>query len=449
MTTSWIKVPFHIDTPMFLGGASGVCDPDAQFIPSLRGALRFWFRALVGPAYGENTEGLARAEATFFGWAAEDGEEWGSSPIRLRLQSQLATVDVQKRPDDLRLITDEYVRSKPGFKSTPDWVANRGQDPHGFFGITYLLGQGLWHRRCGLMRGYVQIGEGALEVSCPDELREVLCCSLWALARFGGLGSRSRKGFGSISFDSAPAGFGLIRVPRGHTWNAMAHRAQASVMALTESVPVDRPWILAELPAYPQFVEGQFMVPKIDDPYDHDFVDVGGCYETATGWDSWHQALGGMGERWRRLRTELNSPTNKTYVPLVETPEWRQVILTAGSDDFGVGALGLPIVYGHQDPPVHVNLLQPGKGDGDGDKELRLPSPIRFRPRRNAEGRYTVDVLSLACRSVPEGAVLRESKHGRTLELGDELTMRRISCAMKALNKPAIWTDKEWPAGAG
>ena len=435
--SSWITVPFQVDTPMFLGGANQECDPQAQFIPSLRGALRFWFRALVGPAYGENTQGLAEAETMVFGWAAEDGKPWGSSAIRLRLESAPELYAVPKRPPP-REINNETP------KCFPTWAGREQRQTRDYFGVTYLLGPGLWHRTCGLMRGFIEPGPGVFSVSCPDSHKEILACCLWALNHFGGLGSRSRKGFGSISLRSESAGLDLAEFPSGDGWSALATRAQTIVSALTRSQLSPQPYVVEQLPSYPRFQNGVVLRPGSDPNSDLIAEDIVRFFQTTDSWGSWSKALGQMGQRWRFLRTEPND-NQKEYSPLVETPEWREVFVDCETDEFAVGALGLPIIYGHAEPRIQVNLE-----DATG-REMRLPSPVRFRVCETSPGVVRPSVLSLACNSVPDGAALKATQAGkqpRTLALTEALTLWQIKMAMKALNQPAAWLQEDWPNGA-
>ena len=75
-----IEATFEIVTPMFLGGASSIELADAIRPPSVKGALRFWWRALQWNNYYQKTnqdEALALTrlhahEARLFGHAAND-----------------------------------------------------------------------------------------------------------------------------------------------------------------------------------------------------------------------------------------------------------------------------------------------------------------------------------------------------------------------------------------
>ncbi|WP_448575939.1 type III-B CRISPR module RAMP protein Cmr1, partial [Thermomicrobium sp.] len=50
-TVPSIRLPLETLTPLFLGGADPRGDPELR-ASSVRGALRFWLRALLGGCYG-------------------------------------------------------------------------------------------------------------------------------------------------------------------------------------------------------------------------------------------------------------------------------------------------------------------------------------------------------------------------------------------------------------
>src|SRR5256885_390570 len=107
----WTTLHLQVTTPIFNSGAEG----DAGLrVPSLRGAMRFWFRALAGMAVGNDLSRLAALERHVFGATSH------ASPVKLRLATQPIVAPLGQ----------------------PAWC--RGEDGRW---ITYLLGQGLWDMR--------------------------------------------------------------------------------------------------------------------------------------------------------------------------------------------------------------------------------------------------------------------------------------------------------------
>lgn len=173
-----IQASYRIVTPMFLGDA----EQKASGIrpPSVKGALRFWWRALNwgrfrkdAPNDAKALQNLHRAEAELFGAASDDGDSGqGRFLLRAGYTEESQQVDWDK--------------PLPGMQ--------------------YLLGQGLYHFKNGLQREYLKPGTLELELllkpKISEEQRYQLRHSLLALGLFGGLGSRARHGLGSVTVES-------------------------------------------------------------------------------------------------------------------------------------------------------------------------------------------------------------------------------------------------------
>ena len=75
-----MKLSVEVVTPLFLGGAEVRGEPELR-AASIRGALRFWLRALLGGVMGDkDRDGLRRAEAAVFG-----STDTGASPVVVRV----------------------------------------------------------------------------------------------------------------------------------------------------------------------------------------------------------------------------------------------------------------------------------------------------------------------------------------------------------------------------
>jgi len=174
-----LTATYRIVTPLFLGDA----DRKATAIrpPSVKGALRFWWRALnwgrIRDQCDNDAEALRRLhseEAELFGAAAEENNPHGQARFLLHA------------------------------KYTPDTVKQEFAWDR-FSGIQYLLGQGLWHFREKLLRSCIT--PGSLEVKLrlkviSDEQKQQLQNTLLALGLFGGIGSRARRGLGSLAIQN-------------------------------------------------------------------------------------------------------------------------------------------------------------------------------------------------------------------------------------------------------
>lgn len=183
-----LEATYRITTPMFLAR-----DKDTAELreASIRGVLRFWFRATALPALG-TWQSVKKAEERIFGSAQK-----GQGGFLLRIQPE---------------------RRLPPVRAGSEW-SGTGSAYLGYGCIGRARGAFLVDRACippdqtfsvllTLRPGYLTAPETGL-----------LLQAMKALGLFGGLGGRSRKGFGSLS---------LLRLRRGNEelWQAPATLAE-------------------------------------------------------------------------------------------------------------------------------------------------------------------------------------------------------------------------------
>jgi len=180
-----IEATYRIVTPMFIGGADG-SPSDGVRPPSFKGALRFWWRALNWGRFYEDTQNednalkaLHREEARLFGSAAQ-GDEGGQGVFLLSIKQPKSYIEDNAWP-----------RVQPMGKS-------------GF------MGMGLWESG-KKEKGNFQPHRVSISSNEPIKVRlgfrsntqgadiEQIKQALKVMGLFGGLGSRSRRGFGSIA----------------------------------------------------------------------------------------------------------------------------------------------------------------------------------------------------------------------------------------------------------
>ncbi|WP_052889892.1 type III-B CRISPR module RAMP protein Cmr1 [Thermogemmatispora carboxidivorans] len=193
-----LKATFEIEvtTPLFLAGAN---QAEAELRPpSLRGAMRYWYRALIGGTTGGNLDKVRRREAQVFGET-----EYGS-PIRV-LISHGDTLKIKGSAESFKLH-----QLKKGKKDLSQVLALVS-------GEEYLL----WPALISGKRSYYDVGSrfschlsianrahGQDHPSNEDLLLEAIA-SLWLLTNLGGLGARSRRCAGSLlitNFDLGQSG---------------------------------------------------------------------------------------------------------------------------------------------------------------------------------------------------------------------------------------------------
>jgi CRISPR-associated protein Cmr1 len=216
-----VVLPLRVITPIVGGGVEAM-EPDAVDIvrlPEIRGILRWWWRALYA-GEAEEPDALFRREAAL----------WGG-------------VDVPSRPQKTSYRSRVRLHSRilsPG-RVAPAGTHQPGRDgkPRAF--PTWTLGKGLGYALFALQRTTderrkfrgqamptraVRTGvrfelavaavapspaeketerdeQERLHERWPEDIRQVLQ-TLWAWIHLGGLGARSRRGFGALALDGEP-----------------------------------------------------------------------------------------------------------------------------------------------------------------------------------------------------------------------------------------------------
>lgn len=191
-----LSATYRITTPMFIGDAEQKASGVAP--ASVKGALRFWWRALN---WGRIKNGSKDDAAALRMLHKEEGDLFGSVGT---------TVNNRQVGGQGRFILRVIQQNNPKWNSIPQNSS----------GIKYLLGQGLYHFRNGLLReailGDIRV-ECVLQSKISDEQINQLCNALLALGMLGGLGSRSRKGFGSLSIRSLQSSGKDVVIPKNKT----------------------------------------------------------------------------------------------------------------------------------------------------------------------------------------------------------------------------------------
>lgn len=176
------KVVFECETvtPMFLAGADGVT-PELR-PPSIKGMMRFWWRALNGHLVGTDFRELKKKEAEIFG---SSDEKIGRSRFNLNVNKKLNKNDI------IESLWKE-IPNKPMTSRT----GNKYNVPTNYEGISYLLYSTLMVSE----RPYIKSGTSfSIQILSYDEkILQDSINSLYVLALLGGLGTRNRRGAGSF-----------------------------------------------------------------------------------------------------------------------------------------------------------------------------------------------------------------------------------------------------------
>ncbi|MGH3942388.1 MAG: type III-B CRISPR module RAMP protein Cmr1 [Pseudonocardiaceae bacterium] len=369
---SWTRLTLQVRTPLFGGEDPTGADGPPTRVPAIRGALRFWFRAL---AAGHGVTALPAL------WAAEEavfGSTSTPSAIRLR---------VPRQP------TMSGRGSKPGWATT-------GQPARrlGFDGAQYLLGQGLWDYNAGLRRGYVEPGEPFdidIGFSADEQVNARFMLAFWAWLTYGGLGARTRRGFGQLVCvgvrDELPCGWtyaDLLPPPDADAWHILGGCAVPAALPGRDALgwgsllpaPTPEGESLPELPTLaPRWWSGSVIDRRAG---------------------SFGEALHRAGLRWRWFRAGQDHDDRRKPTQHIRSPEWTNVI--HGTDDrYPIAAFGLPVGYFSSSSGFKATVEPKLAGTPP-----RRASPVWLRPVLLPDGRWAVFTHVFYARLLPPGAQL-------------------------------------------
>lgn len=169
------QITFHCETitPMFLAGADGTT-PELR-PPSIKGALRFWWRAINGHLTLEELR-------------AQEGAIFGDTTKRSKVIIQVSSRDLIESEDLL-----------PQDKSYNQNTTGTNKEAN----ILEYLAYGVVAKPRSIERSYFLAGgHFDVRVQYPDEFDEKVKDSFGLINFFGGIGSRSRNGYGCVSIDN-------------------------------------------------------------------------------------------------------------------------------------------------------------------------------------------------------------------------------------------------------
>lgn len=161
---------FEFLTPMFGGGTKvREFDPITPVrVPSIRGQLRFWWRA-ANPRGLSTLEELSKAEAEVFGNTSK------RSPLVLSVAEQ------PSRPSPMEVLDGRHgaVRGLEGLAYGAFPLRGQNDEKHG---VLFRFDSPRF----------------TLRLRYPAKIQADVDAAVWAWSTFGGLGARTRRGFGAI-----------------------------------------------------------------------------------------------------------------------------------------------------------------------------------------------------------------------------------------------------------
>jgi CRISPR-associated protein Cmr1 len=363
---------YRIITALFGGGVEpNHADPITVVrATEVRGHLRFWWRATRGGQYATPAE-LQVAEAAIWGAAATPDDKVGQSAVWVEvISSNGGTTEVTKdKPFHIVIAGNKKdVKPRPGSK-VPPYVA---------FPLQPTREEAKKLRSDDLLDTLLGVSF-TIKITYPSKWQKDVEAALWAWETFGGIGARTRRGFGALSLervDGQP-----VQLPTTQTVRKELER-------LLRTHVVEGTWPEKVPHLRRDISDSWFVLKKSSDPY-----------------EVW-KTLSGKLKKFRQQRPDGHS----------DWPEPNAIRRKAGVSARGPhaarkidaaprGSFGLPIVFHMAHDSGLDQTLQID------DKQDRFASPLILKPiacgRERDNDRAIGLALILHGTEVPDGLYLK------------------------------------------
>jgi CRISPR-associated protein Cmr1 len=351
---------YKLITPLFGGGAKpGENDLDNLIRGTeIRGQLRFWWRAIRGWQY-KNVEELNRAEGIIWGSAATDIQKEKGSGLsedfrwKMSVQIEVEVNNVGRELEAFSVSDDEHgkIRTKPTNR-VPAYAAFPLQPERDEINsASKALDVQLKKVREGV--------SFTLTISFVKEWKTEVLAALWAWENFGGIGARTRRGFGAIQQDgNSPDDLAPVNRLDAENWIKNQLRLWGAENKFPEKVPHLSPNMQLHIlgPATkPAFIWDTLIDKLKKYRQQRDPCKDKKSGKTKSGPNKWPEA-----EAIRKRISDQLLKGRNTNPP----------------DKFPRAVFGLPIVFHFINEPKADNTILQGKDE----KHDRLSSPLILRP---------------------------------------------------------------------
>ncbi len=337
-------------TPLFGGGVeAGENDPITIVRPpTIRGQLRFWWRATRGLSFSDVQE-LRRREAEIWGAAADEKSSRSPVLVEVTLVNGGHLVDAAQFQKDPSLSYAMFSFQKNNKQATP---SRKGRE-----GVSFEL-----------------------TLRYPPSLASEVAPALWAWLNFGGIGARTRRGLGAL----ACAPFAPKLADRNGAWFQSF-------------------WRVFKLPAagqrrWPTLGPLPLLSKNISSAREAWARPVGVMRDFRQGYGTGRNS--GPGRSFWPEADSLRILTGKG-----EPHHFPSI--TVADPAFPRAQLGLPIVFQFKSPGDSPNNCDMVPGTPD-EKLSRMASPFILRPLRLATGEHVAMILRLEAEK-PTEVTLKQS----------------------------------------
>jgi len=350
-----VQVEVETITPLFLAGADPRGVPELR-APSVRGALRYWLRALLGGVLGDqDLNALRKAEAQVFGSTDR------ASPVVVRVHHDPASPIGYSRLTRNRAGVAYLFFGARRFGGDPE----RQAFPSGFRFGCQLDGRA----------GVQDENEKALQAATA---------SLWLLTHLGSLGMRARRGGGSlqgVSTDGNDSSL-LPLVSEAQTAKELQETLQDGLHRLRE---------------WASITFNGSLTPSLQSPPAFDVLHPKGCsiHIVHREFSDWADALDAFGQAMQRFRNR-REPDYSNVKAVVQGRGQLQPVQRA--------AFGLPIGFSYRSLGQRATL--------EGERHDRRASPLRVRVTRLANGRCVLVLTHFRSSLLPPGERLQLKGRG-------------------------------------
>lgn len=355
-----IKFECQVLTPLFLGGADARLNPELR-APSIRGAMRYWYRALLGGSTiikeRDELQALKANEARVFGTT----EHSSAVTVRVTYDTEPVCASFQK---------DRAIR-------TPDG---------GFLptGKDYLLWSMAATRQLPDREYIKQDTKFVITLGARQDVSALnaATAAFWLLANLGALGARANRGAGSIQAQRVDS-----------QGDEIAFRVCQAIDELQSYIANGIRQCLAAIgDGTARWRAFQDTQPSYD-VIAPDAVQIWIVANAQGGWTSSSDALNGIGEKMRDYRSHRKTVGREDHDAVLK---WLEE--GGASPEIKRAAFGLPIPFRYSDGGPSDVIQAEGSE--------RRASPLRIRITRLTTGKYVGVMTLFQSRFLEEGKSL-------------------------------------------
>lgn len=356
---------YRLITPLFGGGVkAGEADPITVIRgASVRGQLRFWWRATRGGQFDGDLDAMRKAEQAIWGSAAKKGDE-NTGPSKVQVVVTVEKGQEGKGDSPFEVKEDRKPRPRDDSQAHP-YVAFPLQPPQET-------------AKAGMQTREVRIGiTFTLLISYPKNNQEDVQSALWAWETFGGIGGRTRRGFGALeliehSIDGQRQQ--ILSLPNEQVISETQNNLRKFVGKWPDGVPHLTPDV--RLVIYPRNASsGEQAWKNLVEKY-RKFRQFDARVDKKTG-NPKNQGL------------SLWPEANVLRVHMKKTPKFPQTTSNHHlAEKFPRAAFGLPILYHLPHDGKKTFTLQGGKIPNSDKSYERLASRLILKPLACANGQY-------------------------------------------------------------